>query len=187
MMQRLLRGSAASRVLASSGQLVKVPKRPSLTEHVKLASAGATSTSGSAQQTANGGSQPSWTIKMLFDGACPLCMREVNSLRKAKGASNINFVDVAADDYDPYQHANIGFEEAMGKIHAIRRDGQVVTNVEAFKQLYEAAGRGWVYSFAKIGPLRWLADTIYDFWARYRLQITGRPDLATVMKNKTCR
>lgn len=49
--------------------------------------------------------------------------------------------------------------QAMGKIHAIRRDGQVVTNVEAFKQLYEAAGRGWVYSFAKIGPLRWLADT----------------------------
>lgn len=46
----------------------------------------------------------------------------------------------------------------MGKIHAVRRDGQVVTNVEAFRQLYEAAGRGWVYSFAKIPPLRWLVD-----------------------------
>lgn len=70
-----------------------------------------------ALQNMHAGSQPSWTIKMLFDGACPLCMREVNSLRKAKGASNINFVDVAADDYDPYQHANIGFEEVRHVIN----------------------------------------------------------------------
>lgn len=48
--------------------------------------------------------------------------------------------------------------QAMGKIHAIRRDGGIVTNVEAFKQLYEAAGRGWVYSFARIGPLKSAAE-----------------------------
>ena len=46
----------------------------------------------------------------------------------------------------------------MGKIHAVRRDGQVVTNVEAFRQLYEAAGRGWVYSFAKVPALKWIVD-----------------------------
>ena len=53
--------------------------------------------------------------------------------------------------------------QAMGKIHAIRKDGGVVTNVEAFKQLYEAAGRGWVYSFAKIGPLKSAAEWCAHF------------------------
>ena len=29
---------------------------------------------------------------------------------------------------------------------------------------------------------------VYDVWAKYRLQITGRPDLATIMEQKkTCR
>ena len=38
-------------------------------------------------------------------------MREVNSLRKAPTASQINFVDISGDSYDPAQHANISYEE----------------------------------------------------------------------------
>ncbi|KAK3225382.1 hypothetical protein Dsin_005244 [Dipteronia sinensis] len=86
--------------------------------------------------------QPSpenWKIKMLYDGDCPLCMREV-----------------------------------MGRIHAILSDGTVVTDVEAFRRLYEQVGLGWVYAITKYEPIATIADAVYGFWAKYRLQVTGK-------------
>ena len=53
---------------------------------------------------------------MLYDGDCPLCMKEVNSLRNADNSGNINFVDIAASDYAPSQHANISYEEVTGQM-----------------------------------------------------------------------
>ena len=48
---------------------------------------------------------------MLYDGDCPLCKREVNSLRSADTQGNIHFVDIGAEDYVPSEHANISYEE----------------------------------------------------------------------------
>jgi predicted DCC family thiol-disulfide oxidoreductase YuxK len=45
--------------------------------------------------------QQTWKIKLLFDGACPLCVREVNFLKRKDGDRHlIKFVDIAAEDYD---------------------------------------------------------------------------------------
>ncbi|KAF2282894.1 hypothetical protein GH714_043314 [Hevea brasiliensis] len=87
-----------------------------------------------------------WNIKMLYDGDCPLCMREV-----------------------------------MGRIHAILSDGTVVTDVEAFRRLYEQVGLGWVYAITKYEPVATIADAVYRVWAKYRLQITGRPSLEEIL------
>ena len=48
--------------------------------------------------------------------------------------------------------------QAMGNIHAILPDGKVVTNVEVFQRLYEQVGLGWIYAFARIGPLKAAAE-----------------------------
>ena len=54
----------------------------------------------------------SWEIKMLYDGDCPLCMREVNMLRRRDAENGkIEFVDVASPDYDPSAHAGISFKQ----------------------------------------------------------------------------
>ncbi len=45
-------------------------------------------------------------------GDCPLCMREVNMLkRRDEGQGKIAFVDIASPAYDPKDHENISFEE----------------------------------------------------------------------------
>ncbi|PRW58655.1 thiol-disulfide oxidoreductase [Chlorella sorokiniana] len=130
-------------------------------------------------------SQPSWHIKMLYDGECPLCMREVEMLmRRDQGKGNIAFVDVASPEYDPAQNGGISFEKAMERIHAIEADGRVITDVEVFRRLYEEVGLGWVYAITKNPTVESLANKVYDVWARYRLPITGRPDLAVVMQQK---
>ena len=50
---------------------------------------------------------------MLYDGDCPLCMREVNMLRRRDdGVGKVEFVDIASPDYDPAANAGISFEQA---------------------------------------------------------------------------
>ncbi|CAM6021502.1 unnamed protein product [Sphagnum balticum] len=135
-----------------------------------------------------GGKEPSdsnWKIKMLYDGDCPLCMREVNMLKERNQTyGTIAFVNIGTDDYSPEQNNGIDYETAMGRIHAIRRDGTVLTNVAAFRALYEEVGLGWVYAITNHQPWASIADALYSFWAKYRLPVTGRPPLAVVLEKR---
>lgn len=129
--------------------------------------------------------QPSWKIKLLYDGDCPLCLREVNFLtKKDAGRGLVAFVDVAADDYSAAANGGIDFETAMGRIHAVLPDGSSVKNVEVFRRIYETLGMGWVYAATKwpvIGPI---VDAAYGVWADLRLKVTGRGDLAAVVAER---
>lgn len=120
-------------------------------------------------------SPQNWKIKMLYDGDCPLCMREVDMLRERnKQYGTIKFVDISSDDYSPEENRGLDYKTVMGRIHAILSDGTVVKDVEAFRKLYEQVGLGWVYAITKYEPVATIADSIYGVWAKYRLQITGK-------------
>jgi len=130
-------------------------------------------------------SDDQWQIKLLYDGDCPLCMREVNFLRKKDaGRGLVKFVDIADDNYDPAENGGVDFETAMGRIHAVQADGTVIKNVEVFRRIYSILGIGWLYA-----PTRWpiigpIVDKLYDIWADLRLKVTGRPDLKTLVAER---
>lgn len=129
--------------------------------------------------------QPTWKIKLLYDGECPLCLREVNFLQKKDaGRGLVAFVDVADDDYDPAQNGGIDFETAMGVIHAVLPDGSTVKNVEVFRRVYDVLGMGWVYAVTRLPLIGPLADWVYGIWAAWRLRVTGRGDLAAVVAER---
>jgi predicted DCC family thiol-disulfide oxidoreductase YuxK len=128
---------------------------------------------------------PQWKIKLLYDGECPLCVREVNFLQKRdRGRGLVSFVDIADDDYDPRENGGVDFATAMGRIHAVLADGSVIQNVEVFRRVYEILGIGWIYAATKwpiIGPV---VDALYGIWADWRLAVTGRPDLQTILAER---
>lgn len=129
--------------------------------------------------------KPAWKIKLLYDGECPLCVREVNFLQKKDaGRGIINFVDIADRNYNPEENASIDFETAMGRIHAITNDGTVIQNVAVFRRVYEELGMGWIYAVTKLPILGAIADWLYDIWADWRLKLTGRPDLAVIVAKR---
>ncbi|CAI7917966.1 unnamed protein product, partial [Closterium sp. NIES-53] len=137
------------------------------------------------EATAEESEGDTWQLKLLYDGDCPICMREVDFLQgRNKEFGTLKFVDVAAGDYSADEHAGVSYEAAMGSIHGIRRDGTVVTGVEAFREFYEAVGLGWVYAITKFPPVGALADGIYEVWAKYRLPLSGRPSLQAVMEER---
>ncbi len=131
---------------------------------------------------------PSWKIKLLYDGECPLCVREVNFLTKRDaGRGLVAFVDIAEDDYTPEANGGVDFETAMGRIHALLPDGTVVKNVEVFRRVYETLGMGWVYAVTKLPIVGAFADFLYKIWADLRLSLTGRPDLKTIINQRSSR
>ncbi|KAM0942677.1 putative DCC1-like thiol-disulfide oxidoreductase family [Dioscorea sansibarensis] len=108
-------------------------------------------------------SSETWKIKMLYDGECPLCMREVNMLKERNRTYGaIQFVDISSNDYSPKENQGLDYETVMGRIHAILADGTVVRDVE----------------------IKTIGSVIYSIWAKYRLQITGRPSLEEVLKSR---
>ena len=127
-------------------------------------------------------SNPSWNIKLLYDGECPLCVREVKFLRKRDaGRGIVNFVDIADLNYNPEANAGVDFATAMGRIHGILPDGTVIKNVEVFRRVYEELGMGWVYAITKLPAIAKIANIIYGIWADWRLQLTGRPSLSEII------
>lgn len=132
--------------------------------------------------------QPTWQIKLLYDGECPLCVREVNFLRQRDaGRGLVEFVDIASDDYTAAANGGIDFETAMGRIHAILPDGTIIQNVEVFRRVYEVLGMGWIYAITKLPGVGAIADWLYGFWAEQRLALTGRPNLATIVRDRQTR
>lgn len=131
---------------------------------------------------------PTWKINLLYDGECPLCVWEVNALKqKDKGRGLVKFTDIAADTYSAEDHGGVDYATAMGRIHAVLADGTVINNMEVFRQVYRVLGAGWIYAptgWPIIGPL---VDWVYGVWARWRLAITGRPSLETLLAEREAR
>ena len=123
-------------------------------------------------------------LTLLFDGGCPLCLREVHFLRRRDRDGRMAFVDIDASDYDPDLHQGVSYREAMGRIHAITGDGTILRDVAVFREAYRLIGLGWIYA-----PTRWpligaLADWAYRVWAARRLQVTGRQNLEVLCADR---
>ena len=89
-------------------------------------------------------SEPSLTL--LYDGACPLCLREVKFLKRRDLHGKLAFVDIDQPAYDPDQWQGISYRSAMARIHAIRSDGEILKDVAVFREAYRCVGLGWIYA-----------------------------------------
>ncbi|KAF6259528.1 hypothetical protein COO60DRAFT_1513014 [Scenedesmus sp. NREL 46B-D3] len=152
------------------------------TQHSSSAVTQAAAATSQASTSASLGQwKPGVEIRMLYDGECSLCMKEVNFLQgRDAAAGKIDFVDIAAPSYRPEDNAGITFQAAMERIHAILPDGTIVTDIEVFRRLYEAVGLGWVYAITKYKAVESAGNAVYNVWAKYRTQITGREALDVI-------
>ena len=120
-------------------------------------------------------SPDSFAIKVLYDGECPLCAREIAFLRRRNRRGLIAFEDIAEPGFDA---ARYGLDQAtvMSRIHGVRPDGAVIEGVEVFRRLYGAVGLGWLVAPTRWPVLRGLFERAYRVFARNRLRWTGRAD-----------
>ena len=113
----------------------------------------------------------------LFDGGCPLCLRETNFLKSKDELNKIDFVDINNVDYNPILFKNISYAEAMSNLHGILENGNIIKGLDVLAYSYELIGLGWVYFPLKIEFFAPVLRLFYKFWAKYRLKITGRSNI----------
>jgi len=106
-------------------------------------------------------------VTVYFDGACPLCQREISFYRRRAGADALRWVDVSKAEGDVAP--GLTREQAMARFHVRAEDGRLVSGGEAFARLW-----GSLPGFRLLGhvfqrpPLLWLANAGYDFFLRFR-------------------
>lgn len=114
-------------------------------------------------------------VEVFFDGACPLCVREINFLKRRDKRQRVRFTDIADPSFDP-DSLGLPWETFMAKIHGRLPDGRWIEGVEVFRRLYGAVGLGWLLAPTRVPGLKQLADLAYRVFARNRLRWTGRCD-----------
>lgn len=112
-------------------------------------------------------------FEVFFDGACPLCRREIEMVRRLDRKRRVACTDIAAAGFDP---APLGktHEELMACIHGRLADGTIVEGVEVFRQIYAAVGFGPLVALTRVPPVSWVLDAAYTWFAKNRLRLTGR-------------
>ena len=113
----------------------------------------------------------------LFDGGCPLCLRETNFLKSKDELNKIDFVDINNVNYNPILFKDITYAEAMSNLHGILENGDIIKGLDVLAYAYELVGIGWVYYPLKIEFLAPVLRLFYKYWAKYRLKITGRSNI----------
>jgi predicted DCC family thiol-disulfide oxidoreductase YuxK len=115
-----------------------------------------------------------WQIRVLYDGDCPLCSREIRFLEKRdRGRGRIQFEDIAEPSFDPAVYG-LDAGELMARIHGVLPDATVIEGVEVFRRAYAAVGLGWLMAPTRWPGLRRVAELAYRIFARNRLRWTGR-------------
>ena len=111
-----------------------------------------------------------WHFKLLYDGACPFCVREVRWLQSRNRLGHLAFEDISAPAFDPSPFG-VTREQLFGVIHGVFPDGRIACKLEAFRQAYRAVGLGWLMAPTGWPVLRWVFNGIYSLLARYRVRL----------------
>jgi predicted DCC family thiol-disulfide oxidoreductase YuxK len=111
-----------------------------------------------------------WQLKLLYDGKCPFCRREVEWLKRRDRNGHLALEDISDPDFDPGQYG-LTIEEVTGVLHGVLPDGRVVRRVEAIRQAYQAVGLGWLTAPTRWPVVNWVADSLYGAFARNRVRL----------------
>ena len=113
-------------------------------------------------------------FEVFFDGDCSICTKEINVLRRLDKSNRIVFTDIAAAEFDAEGSIGLSYETLMDEIHGRFADGEVVTGVEVFRQLYGRVGLKWAVGATRLFGVRHALDAGYVLFAKHRLRLTGR-------------
>ena len=77
---------------------------------------------------------------VYYDGACPICSREIAQYRRAAGAEHLAFVDVSGSCDQPLG-PGLTRDAALARMHVRRADGVLVSGAAAFAELWRQLPR----------------------------------------------
>jgi len=110
------------------------------------------------------------SIKLLYDGECPFCRREIEWLKRRDAHGKLLAEDITSREFHAESYG-LSQAEVMGVLHGVLPDGRIVRRVEAIREAYRAVGLGWLAAPLSWPIFGWLADRVYGVLARNRMAI----------------
>mmetsp|Transcript_10159 Transcript_10159/g.17716 ORF Transcript_10159/g.17716 Transcript_10159/m.17716 type:complete len:232 (+) Transcript_10159:143-838(+) len=118
--------------------------------------------------------QITWHAKLLYDGDCPVCIRNVEMLQRLDRQRRVDFVDIASPFYEPEEHGGVELEDAMERMTAVLSNGLIVQDMEAIRALYTAMGLGWLVAPTAWPVFRTAFDQLYQYVSSKRYTLLGQ-------------
>ena len=115
-----------------------------------------------------------WPLTLYFDGACPLCAREIKLLRGHAAKDRLLFVDISSGAFDA-KALGFTFEQMQSSLHARFADGRWVTGLDATLWSWRAAGLGFWATPLTWSVLRPLLEFGYRLFCRFRPHLAWLP------------
>lgn len=77
-------------------------------------------------------------LTVYYDGACPVCSREIGFYRRRRGAGDIDWVDVSQAPEGSRVATDLTRADALARFHVRGADGRLVDGGAAFAALWHA-------------------------------------------------
>jgi len=109
-------------------------------------------------------------LTVLYDGACPLCRREIavyRDLQPLQPDSPVCFADISSAAVP--LPAGTSREQLLARFHVQGRDGQLLSGAQAFLALWAALpGWRWLALAGRIPGVAWVMERMYRLFLRWR-------------------
>jgi predicted DCC family thiol-disulfide oxidoreductase YuxK len=109
-------------------------------------------------------------LTVLYDGACPLCRREISVYRDLKSLhpdAAVCYADIsdAAVPLPP----GATREQLLARFHVQGQDGELLSGAQAFLALWAALpGWRWLALVGRLPGAAWLMERLYLLFLRWR-------------------
>jgi predicted DCC family thiol-disulfide oxidoreductase YuxK len=110
---------------------------------------------------------PSPPLTVLYDGACPLCRREIGVYRGLPSSTPLCFADVS-DTALPLPPGTTR-EQLLARFHVRRGDGRLLSGAQAFLALWgQLPGWRWLARVGRVPGGAWAMERVYRLFLRAR-------------------
>ncbi len=111
-------------------------------------------------------------MTMYYDGACPICSKEVATYRRLDRDNAVRWHDVSVSDGD-LGLDGVSQSDALTILHARLPDGRLVKGVDAFIAVWERLPRFRLFArVARWRPVHWMLEKGYGWYAPRRKRLT---------------
>lgn len=115
---------------------------------------------------------PEPNLTVWYDGACPICSREIAAMRRLDRKGAIAFVDIA----DPAQPCPVDRTEALARFHVTEGE-RILSGAAAFAAMWRAIpALRWLGLLARLRPVEHVLERCY------RAFLLIRPRLQRLLK-----
>jgi 3-demethoxyubiquinol 3-hydroxylase len=108
------------------------------------------------------------TLTVYFDGACPVCSKEIAYYQQQAGAQACAWVDASTCD-EPALGPGLTRAAALGRFHVRHADGSLTSGMGGFAALWRVLPKtAWLGRVASFGPVPFFLDQAYRVFLALR-------------------